>query len=225
MTFSDRVFLLAFGLSLGIHLVLLLGQLAFWRRRATPSRSGWLEVVYQDVVTGREALQALLAQQARTTRGHGGLPSAPGVGERAQVRIPERSFAPSLQPGAMPASPSTVVDLANVVEAVRDHPVLFSYFGAIREQIQRNANRQAWLPDYPFHEGPQGVVYVSFVLSADGTVRGASIVPERSVSSPTLQAAARQIVESAGPFPPFPPSLKDPSKTILIPLEFLWEES
>jgi TonB family protein len=223
MTLSDRVFLLAFGLSLGIHVVLLLGQLASWRWRAAPSKSGWLEVVYQDVATQREALQSLLEQQARTARGRGGFPSSLGVGERPQVRIPERSFAPSLQPGAMPASPTTAVDLANVIEAVRDHPVLFSYFGAIREQIQRNANRQAWLPDQPSHEGAQGVVYVSFVLSADGTVRGASIVPERSVRSPTLQAAARQIVESAGPFPPFPPSLKEPSKTILIPLEFLWD--
>jgi protein TonB len=110
-----------------------------------------------------------------------------------------------------------VIDLTNLVEASRGDPVLLSYFSAIREQIQQTANRQPWLTG----EMTQGLVYVSFTLYASGSVERVVIVGERSVDSEMLRDAALRIVKAAAPFPPFPPSMTEGHKTVVVPLEFL----
>ena len=94
---------------------------------------------------------------------------------------------------------------------------MLSYFSAIREQIQRAANRRTWLTG----EQREGLVYVSFVLTSTGAVQEAAVVSGRSAASPDLRDVAVQIVKAASPFPPFPPSMGEPNKTIVVPLEFL----
>jgi TonB family protein len=116
-----------------------------------------------------------------------------------------------------PTTRSAIVDLGNVADAAQGDPVLLSYFIAIRDQIQRAANRQTWSAQGAGH----GLVYVTFLLSANGSIQSAQSVRDRSVALPTLQAMAVTIVKSAGPFAPFPPSVPGGSKTIVIPLEFL----
>ena len=112
---------------------------------------------------------------------------------------------------------SAIVDLTDLVEAAKGNPVLLSYFSAIREQIQQAANHRTWMTG----EGHEGTVYVSFVLAANGSIRSATVLEGRSVPSRTLQGIAMQIVQSAEPFPAFPPSLPEHRKTIVVPLEFL----
>ena len=112
---------------------------------------------------------------------------------------------------------SSVVDLTNLVDAARGNPVLLSYFSAIREQIQQTANRQAWLTG----TSTEGLVYVTFVLSATGAIREAQVVVDRSSGAAALREIALQIVTTAAPFPPFPPSVTEATKTVVVPLEFL----
>jgi len=104
-----------------------------------------------------------------------------------------------------------------MVDAAQGDPVLLSYFMAIRDQIQRTANRQTW----PADGAGEGLVYVSFVLSQAGMIQSAGNVRGRSIASPALQEMAVKIVQHAGPFAPFPPSVPGGMKTIVIPLEFL----
>jgi TonB family protein len=113
---------------------------------------------------------------------------------------------------------SPVVDLTNLVEAAQGDPVLLSYFSVIRERIQQTANRQTWLAA---DQGAQGVVYLSFVLSRDGEIASASVLPDRSARSRPLQDIALTIIEASSPFPPFPPSIDEPAKTVVVPLEFM----
>ena len=112
---------------------------------------------------------------------------------------------------------STAVDLTNLEEAAHGNPVLLSYFGAIREQIQRMANARSWVPN---GEATGGTVYVGFTLGRTGAMQSLSVVPERSTASSTLHDVALRIIKAAAPFPPFPPSFQESSKAIIVPLEF-----
>ncbi len=112
---------------------------------------------------------------------------------------------------------ATAVDLTNLEEASHGNPVLLSYFGAIREQIQRMANARAWVPSA---EASGGTVYVGFTLGRTGAMQSMSVVPERSSASAPLHDVALRIIKAAAPFPPFPPSFQESSKAIIVPLEF-----
>ena len=208
---------MAFSVSLGVHMCLLIAQLpqVGWlqMRKERPQ----LEVIYEYELAKEELrqLEKRLAQEKRQALAA----PAPTEGSGGQhIRIPERSFLTPQQalPDLLPRR-SAIVDLTDLVEASQGSPVLLSYFSAIREQIQEAANRRTWMTG----EGQGGIVYVSFVLTREGQVYSASIVEDRSAPSRTLQSISLRIVQSAMPFPPFPPSLQERHKTIIVPLEFL----
>ena len=227
---GDRAFTIAFGVSLGLHLVLLVGQLVSLRWLPLPSARTPVEVIYEHEAAARE-LERLQEHLARATQDTVAIPST--VGEHPQVRIPDRpSLSDDRSLGAVATGrpltddrelsefvpgPPAVVDLANLVDASRGDPVLLSYFSAIRDQIQQTANRTTWLDAAT----TEGLVYVSFTLSASGAIQKVTIVSERSVAAQPLQEAAIRIVRAAAPFPPFPPSMVEPNKTVVVPLEFL----
>ena len=216
---NDRVFTIAFGASLAVHLLLIIGQLLSWGWFTTHPHPP-IEVVYDQEAVRQEVQQ--LQDELRRAKSESAIPggSVPTLNAtlsaRPQIRIPDR---PALSPERTErlSDRPSIVDLTNLVDAARGDPVLLSYFSAIREQIQRMANGRAWLTGQPI----EGLVYVSFVLSAGGEIRGITIVSDRSSNSPPLQDIALRIVKSAAPFPPFPPSVGDSSKTIVVPLEFL----
>ena len=229
---SDRAFTIAFSVSLGLHLVLLLGQLVSLRWLPMPSARTPVEVIYEHEVAERE-LERLQEHLARAAQDTAAIPSPSTSGEHPQVRIPDRpSLSDDRSLGAVAAGrpltdgralsefvpgPPAVVDLTNLVDASRGDPVLLSYFGAIRDQIQQAANRTTWLSEAT----TEGLVYVSFTLNASGAIQKVTIVSERSVAAQPLQEAAVRIVRAAAPFPPFPPSMVEPNKTVIVPLEFL----
>lgn len=215
--FSDRIFMWAFGLSLGAHLILLIGQALSLSWLPRPRNLKPLNVVYEQE-TAKEELRVLQEQLARIKRDTTSSPAPTISGTRPQVRIPDR---PSLTAGKtlvdiMPDH-ATVIDLTNLVDAARGDPVLLSYFSAIREQIQRTANRHVWGQQ----ERDEGLVLVSFVLLAEGQVEAVQVAGDRSADSGLLREVAVRIVRAAAPFPPFPPSIGEPNKTIVVPLEFL----
>jgi len=111
----------------------------------------------------------------------------------------------------------SAIDLTNLTQTFQGNPVLYAYFSAIRERIQRTANDQSWLP---MEAAASGTVYVGFVLNRMGTMEVASVISDRSVESPLLQEVALRIVKASGPFLPFPPSFPESSKAIVVPIEF-----
>ena len=217
MSSSDKVFTICFGISLGVHLLLIIGQLLHidwlqFSKSRTP-----IEVVYE-YHTAQQELQELQVQLARAKREAAASATPTDPGERTQIRIPDR---PALTGDrtileSLPER-SSVIDLTNLVDASRGDPVLLSYFSAIREQIQDAANRHAWLSG----AAGEGLVYVSFVLASSGLIQGVAVVADRSAPSSLLREASLRIVKTAAPFPPFPPSITEPSKTIVVPLEFM----
>ena len=214
---SDRAFLVSFGMSMGLHLLLVVGQLLSLDWFHVPLRRTPMEVVYDRAVE-QEALRVLQERLATATRDAIASPAPAALGAQTEIRIPDRPLLTAGQDlSEIMPDRASIVDLTNLVDAARGDPVLLSYFSAIREQIQRTANAQAWVTG----ESGEGLVYVSFILTAGGQLQGTSIVPERSRGEPALWDAALRILKTSAPFPPFPPSVAEPSKTIIVPLEFL----
>jgi len=215
---SDRMFLISFGASAGLHLLLLAGQLLSLDWFALPRQRLPLEVIYESRSDPAEELALLKEQLTRATRETSASPAPSLPGGHTEIRIPERPLLAAEQSlaGLLPDR-GPIVDLTNLVDAARGDPVLLSYFGAIREQIQRTANQQAWLAG----ETTEGLVYVSFLLTASGRLQDVAVVTERSAEARPLWDAALRIIRGSAPFPPFPPSMTDPSKTVIVPLEFL----
>jgi TonB family protein len=240
--------LLALTVSLVLHVVVLAVQLAKldWKWPAPAAAKDDLHVLYE-YQAAKQQLSTLRQQLSDLGARAGVVPAASGQGP--QIRIPQRASlglpgpapAPTqigamdrqasgqradggtgeggaaARPGSGPTR-SAVVDLTNLVEAAQGNPVLLSYFSVIREQIQMAANRQTWLTG---EQAVSGVVYLSFVLDPSGRVSTVSVLSDRSASAKQLHEISKTIIKSASPFPPFPPSIGDPAKTIVVPLEFL----
>ena len=172
---SDRVFTVAFSISLAVHLVLLLGQLFSFNWLAVPRLRAPLEIIYDHEVAQQE-LRYLQEQLSRANTATTASPAPTAPVQPMQIRIPDRP-ALTADPTLAEILPdrSTAVDLTNLVDASRGDPVLLSYFSAIREQIQQAANSRPWLTG----EITQGLVYVSFELASNGAIQGARIVMDR----------------------------------------------
>lgn len=222
---AHRPLTIAFSISLALHSVLLALQLVHLRtaRQRLAVRAP-LDIIYEYQAADRERrqLRKQIAQLGKNPEAIPGppQPSAP----MGQIRIPDRPAltasnlsADDAGGGSDEVARSAVIDLTNLVEAAQGNPVLLSYFGAIREQIQRTANQHTWMTGQP----AQGIVYISFLLTSTGQVLTTHVVPDRSAPSSALQDIALQIVKASSPFRPFPPSMADASKTIVVPLEFL----
>lgn len=234
---DDPAFLWALGVSVMCHLIVIALQAITIRAGRPPLVRKTTEVVYDQPSSEaakqvRETLSHLTARatelpsltmstpQIRVGGGPtGGLldrlsgfgdQEASGVLGRAGTSVSSSLSTPSLLQTA-------VVDLGNLAEASQGDPVLLSYFSAIREQIQRTANRRTWISS----DASEGIIYVTFLLTPAGHVRSPQVLPDRSASSALLQEIAVKIIAASSPFPPLPPSLHGAAKTIVVPLEFL----
>ena len=214
---SDRGFALAFGISLGLHLFLIAAQFISWHWSAPSRMRRAVEIIY-DYEVAKQEVQQLQEQIARAKREAVTTSTSANSGLRAQIRIPDRpSLAAVTSLGEAALASSAYIDLTNLTEASGGDPVLLTYFSAIREQIQQSANRRAWVTG----EEDGGMVYLTFILTPNGSAQKIAVLADRSASSSTLRTTALSILEHAAPFPPFPPSMPEASKTIVIPLEFL----
>jgi outer membrane biosynthesis protein TonB len=217
---EDRVFTVAFTGSLAIHLVLLIGPFLPLPWFSVMQVRTPLEVIYEYEIAQQE-LRSLEQQLERAKRDAITTPSPTGPTKPAQIRIPDRpSLATAdLLPDTLSSryASSSAVDLTNLAEAAQGDPILLSYFSAIREQIQRTANHREWMTG----DAREGLIYITFILTSAGGLQEISVVADRSTPSPDLREIALHIVKAAAPFPAFPPSIDEATKTIIVPLEFL----
>ena len=231
----DRLFHWTLGLSLLGHTVVLGSQLLLpgWRFQSSPLKPP--KLVYQPETPQQQTQWSREFSRVRAPVGDAPGPSAPpsadplityqpeGVGSQAleaamMVRVGTASgeSTPFAGPGADGAWASAA-DLTNLATASQGDPVLYTYFRALREQIQQTANGQPWVPA---QADASGVIYVGFIIGPTGTIQSAAILGDRSAESVILREAAIDIVRAAAPFPPFPPSFKETAKAVVVPIEF-----
>jgi len=230
------------GVSLTAHLLVLGAQLITYRWKGWSAPTRPLKLIYErealrnNYEQAREELQRAQARlkdlrtsasflSVGTTAG-GALSRAllgPGPSDLSQT-MPEIRIGGGGALGLPSAAASNVegwaaaIDLTNISEAAQGNPVLLSYFSAIREQIQRTANEQPWLRH---GASTEGTIYIGFVISRMGVIQSAAIIPEKSAPSTLLQDVSLRIIQAASPFPPFPPSFQESSKTVMVPIEFV----
>ena len=233
---TDRLFLTALILSLAGHAVVLGAELMM------PGWGGWIQAVkplklVYEPVTAQEQAQ-LNSERGRRQEGLNALPgpsSAPSLGtpgdgyQPAPMVVDVSTLIASIHVGDVigtggasvsadrPGAWQAAIDLTNLAAAAQGDPVLYTYFSALREQIQETANAPGWLPDGVVDPG---TVYIGFVVTQAGAIASAGVVSERSVNSPLLQRVALRIVKASSPFVAFPPSFKKSSMAIVVPLEF-----
>ena len=214
---TDRAFLGAFGSSVAIHLCLLgLGVFSLgWLKTQRAQES--LEVIYE-AMAAEQQLQQLSLQHAQAMRAGivGPAPSQP-LGGSVHLHIPEGSLLASgdLIPDIRVAQHS-VIDLTNPMEAAQGNPMLLAYLNALKDHITQTVDAH---PEWRKGVVGEGLVYVAFVLTPDGSLEDLSLVPKRSSGIAALRDIALRIVRSSAPFPSFPPSMQEP-RTILVPFEF-----
>lgn len=211
---QDRVLSIAFAVSVGLHLLFFITR---WHAgQFTPPAP--TQFIYEQTAPQHDT-RTIRERVLRRQRDTASSPSSLTGSQQAQIRIPDRSLFSTnrVLPDVIPEL-SSVIDLTDLTTASGGDPVLLSYFSAIRQQIQQVANRRPWA----IREEREGLVYVAFVLSSTGAIEETNIVSGRSASSAQLRDVALRIVKAAAPFAPFPPSMTESSKRIVVPLEFLF---
>ncbi|MBI4598529.1 MAG: hypothetical protein HY737_09045 [Candidatus Omnitrophica bacterium] len=224
----DRGLLAMLGCSLAGHAVVLGVQLITGHWSISVPAKKPLRLIYESRTTGAQREEVPpLPRVPSAALGQG--VEAGGFGSGAsglltQIRVGSGAggAAEALGSAESRNAWSGAIDLTNLTVAARGNPVLYSYFAAIREHIQRTADERAWLP----HKAEaSGTVYIGFVIHRNGAADAADVVAERSVASSLLQSIALRIVKASSPFPPFPPSAQEPSKLLVVPLEFISTDS
>jgi len=87
------------------------------------------------------------------------------------------------------------VDMAKI-----DNPSYISYYQIVREKIRRAAYRS-------YSRNETGEVYLTFIISSDGSLKNSRMVEEKSSGSSYLKGIALSSIKSASPFPNFPKEL------------------
>lgn len=94
-------------------------------------------------------------------------------------------------------------------------PKYFNYKEHIRRKIKEKA--------YSHIEDPKlnsGEVYLTFVLLANGSLRQARIVEDKTEANEYLRGISLKSIQEANPFPPFPKDLNYPELTFSVPISF-----
>ena len=116
------------------------------------------------------------------------------------------------------SSPGTIaikkkITLPEIEMARINNPSYISYYQIVREKIRRSAYQ-----NYTHNE--TGEVYLSFVISNDGYIKGVHLIEAKTSASDYLKGIASRSVQDASPFPNFPKELDYPQLSFNIIISF-----
>jgi len=109
------------------------------------------------------------------------------------------------------------ITLPPIEMAKINNPSYISYYQVVREKIRRSAYQN-------YTQNETGEVYVSFIISNDGYIRGVRLVDERTTANDYLKNIALGSVKDASPFPNFPKELDYPQLSFNIIISFEIEQ-
>ncbi|MFA6357223.1 MAG: TonB family protein [Candidatus Omnitrophota bacterium] len=94
-----------------------------------------------------------------------------------------------------------------------DNPSYISYYQIVREKIRRSVYQS-------YSQNQTGEVYVSFIISNDGYIKGVRLIEDKTTASDYLKNIALKSVKDASPFPNFPKELDYPQLSFNIIISF-----
>lgn len=222
--FRDRIFAITLLVSVIAHGVILLQNpnLGLFRTLKTEKLS---EVTYIKQIQKQELQEQKSAKMEPFLK----LPKKISVDKRVPPPFIEKA---SVFKGAAEASSRRKITITKPVLADPDiiaikkkitlppigmdkinNATYINYYQLVREKIKRAAYR-----NYSLDE--EGEVYVSFIISSEGTLREVRIMEERTDSSSFLQKVALNSVRDAAPFPAFPKELDYPQLSFNVIISF-----
>ena len=105
------------------------------------------------------------------------------------------------------------ITLPEIEMARINNPSYISYYQIVREKIRRSAYQ-----NYTHNE--IGEVYISFIISNDGYIKGVHLIEAKTSASDYLKGIASRSVKDASPFPNFPKELDYPQLSFNIIISF-----
>lgn len=88
-----------------------------------------------------------------------------------------------------------------------------SYYQIVREKIRRTAYQN-------YTRTETGEVYLSFIISCEGDLKDVHLIEEKSSFDPYLRNVALRSIKEASPFPGFPKELDYPQLTFNVIISF-----
>ena len=92
-------------------------------------------------------------------------------------------------------------------------PGFKNYYQLVRNKIKQVAYKK-------FIGYDEGVIYVSFIIGANGNLKNLKIIEEESARSSYLIKVALQSIKQASPYPKFPKEIRLPELSFRVPISF-----
>jgi len=93
------------------------------------------------------------------------------------------------------------------------NPVYLKYYRTIRDKIRRYAY-------YNYNRAYAGEIYISFLVTSEGSLKALKIIDEKSTSSDYLKEIAVRSIKDSAPFPPIPKELNYPELSFNVIIAF-----
>lgn len=223
--FSDRIFLFAFTVSLVAHGVILLQSpnIHLFRKEAQQQQT---QLVYvknkpekkEEPRLARAEKEPFLKIPSKITAKkitpppfvdtQRALSESPQQKASLRVTIDKPAF---FKPDVIAVKKK--ITLPPVDLGKMDNPSYISYYQLVREKIRRVAYQS-------YTRTEVGEVYLSFIISSDGSLRGIRLAEDKSSRSTYLKAVALRSVKDASPFPDFPKDLDYPELSFNVVISF-----
>ena len=94
-----------------------------------------------------------------------------------------------------------------------NNPSYANYYSLVRGRIKQRAY-------FNYSEYYAGEVYLTFILTSDGSLKEVQIIEDKSSGGPYLRTIGLKSIKEATPFPPFPKELHYPELTFNVVISF-----
>jgi TonB family protein len=223
---SDKVFQIALLVSVVVHTGIFLQNSNFSLFSKTPKENK-IEVSY----VKQEPLKQDVSKQISLKREPFlSIPDKISADKRTPPPIPPKDASAKISKDMLPVSPGfgkpalIKPDLIAIKKKISlppidmdknkiNNPSYISYYQLVREKIRRLAYQN-------YTRTETGEVYLSFVISRDGSLEEARMVQERSSPNTYLQDTALKSIKEASPFPAFPKELEYPRLSFNVVISF-----
>ncbi|MFH1640330.1 MAG: TonB family protein [Candidatus Omnitrophota bacterium] len=222
--FSDRLFQISFLFSLIAHAVILFQNphLAVF---SSDKKEQKLEVRYIKNTLQRKELTVTspskeeLASKTQTRMALRRMTAPPYIDKekiftKSTEIVSQKSFfnKPALvKPDIIAIKKKITLPAVDVSDI--NNPSYINYYQIVREKIKRAAYHN-------YARTEIGEVYLSFIISSDGSLRDIRLVEEKSSANSYLREIALRSIKDASPFPAFPKELDYPELSFNIVISF-----
>lgn len=218
---TEDFFLLALILSLSVHLTVGGGSMLIKNKEEKKVKTRKMEVLYTK--PKKEELKAEpqkpkpveeLPQIAEKITLHDSLSSVVLVKEHVQQQDPLKVYerVPEKVRSFNMAAKKTVSVPPLQSEKI-NNPSYANYYSLVRGRIKQRAY-------FNYSEYYAGEVYLTFILTSDGTLKELQIIEQKTTGGQYLRTIGLKSVKEAVPFPPFPKELRYPELTFNVVISF-----